>query len=415
MASNSSKTPPLLSHSKSYEDWLKLFKIWRMYTDLPKTRQGPALVLSLEGEAQDAALELSETEIAKENGADAILHRLDRLFKKDSTITKYQALEAFETFKRPSDMSIQSFLNEFEKRLFKTKSYGSVMSDDVLAYRLLKSANLSNNHEQLIKATLPELHYDLMKDQLKKTFSDSSRYIPTKEEDYVKTEEALVAEMNHLDLRQENYFDPPNENEYYPFRDSHEDMYKSIDNNYQGFENQNETFFNKNNYRTRNQNTYRNNQYSYQQTQRPNQPTRFKQSSQKQYPKHRKNPCDRNGLQLRCIICESVYHFAQNCPEARNQNTFFSQEVVLFQADYDHPAKLKNLVSESRNSAILDSGATNTVTGESWMNTYIESLDDQDNKITFRDSTNVYRFGDGKTVPATRNVDIPVMIGNRLH
>ena len=89
-----------------------------MYTELPKTCQGPVLVLSLEGGAHDAALELPEDEIAQENGADAILHRLDRLFKKDPTITKYQALEAFETFKRPSDMPIQSFLNQFEKRLF---------------------------------------------------------------------------------------------------------------------------------------------------------------------------------------------------------------------------------------------------------------------------------------------------------
>ena len=53
------------------------------------------------------------------------------------------------------------------------------MSEDVLAYRLLKSANLSNHHKQLIKATLPELQYNLMKDQLKKTFSNSSRHVPT--------------------------------------------------------------------------------------------------------------------------------------------------------------------------------------------------------------------------------------------
>ena len=44
-----------------------------------------------------------------------------------------------------------------------------------------------------------------MKDQLKKTFSDSSRHAPTKEEDYVKTEEVLVAEMNQLELRQEHF------------------------------------------------------------------------------------------------------------------------------------------------------------------------------------------------------------------
>ena len=158
----------------------------------------------------------------------------------------------------------------------------------------------------------------------------------------------------------------------------------------------------------------KNNQYNYQQAQRSNQTTGFKQPLPKQYTKHKKNLCDNNEIQLRCLICESAYYFAQNCPEARNQDTFFSQEVLLFQADYDHPAKLKDLVAESRNSAMLDSGASNTVTGESWMNTYIESLDDQDKaKIVFRESTNVYRFGDSKTIPATRNTDIPVVIGSK--
>ena len=101
-----------------------------------------------------------------------------------------------------------------------------------------------------------------MKDQLKKTFSDSSRHVPTKEEDYAKTEEVLVAEMNQLELRQEHFFDTRNNNEYYPFRDSQEDIYKPIDNNFQSYENQNETFFNRNNYQLRNKSMYRNNQLS---------------------------------------------------------------------------------------------------------------------------------------------------------
>ena len=56
MASNSSKTLPSLSKCKTYEDWLKLIKVWRCFTDLPANRQGSALVLSLEDEALDAAL-----------------------------------------------------------------------------------------------------------------------------------------------------------------------------------------------------------------------------------------------------------------------------------------------------------------------------------------------------------------------
>ena len=59
----------------------------------------------------------------------------------------------------------------------------------------------------------------------------------------------------------------------------------------------------------------------------------------------------------------------------KSQDTLFSQETVLFETDYDHPAKLRNLVSESRNVAALDIGATNAATGTSWMNTYIDSLE----------------------------------------
>ena len=55
MTSNSSKTPSSLSKCKTYEDWLKLVKIWRKFSDLPANDQGSALVLTLEDET-DAVL-----------------------------------------------------------------------------------------------------------------------------------------------------------------------------------------------------------------------------------------------------------------------------------------------------------------------------------------------------------------------
>ena len=106
-------------------------------------------------QALDAFLEIDEAEIAGENGVDAIIATLNHLFKKDSTITKYQAFESLLTCQIPSTMSIQAFLNEFDKHLFKTKTYGPTMSDEILAYQLLKSENLSSHHEKLIKKTIP--------------------------------------------------------------------------------------------------------------------------------------------------------------------------------------------------------------------------------------------------------------------
>ena len=52
MESNN-KRLPLLSDSKSYAHWFKLKHIWRKFTNLEPEKQGPAIVLSYEGEAQD--------------------------------------------------------------------------------------------------------------------------------------------------------------------------------------------------------------------------------------------------------------------------------------------------------------------------------------------------------------------------
>ena len=56
-------------------------------------------------------------------------------------------------------------------RCNKTKSHGTIWSDDLLAYRLLKSANLTTRDGKLIKATIGELKDDTLKIKLTKIFS----------------------------------------------------------------------------------------------------------------------------------------------------------------------------------------------------------------------------------------------------
>ena len=119
VSNSSSKTKPAVTKCKTYEDWLKLIKMWRSFTDIPANRQGSrqgSSSSSFTDEALDTVLEINDAEIAKDDGAYAIINRLNKLFKKDSTITKYQTLETFETF-RSSSMSIQAFLDQFNKGL----------------------------------------------------------------------------------------------------------------------------------------------------------------------------------------------------------------------------------------------------------------------------------------------------------
>ena len=60
-------------------------------------------------------------------------------------------------------MSMTDFVNGFERMHHKLKQHKMELPDGVLAYRLLKSAHLSEKHEQLARPTLTELTCDNMK------------------------------------------------------------------------------------------------------------------------------------------------------------------------------------------------------------------------------------------------------------
>ena len=76
--------------------------------------------------------------------------------------------------------------------------------------------------------------------------------------------------------------------------------------------------------------------------------------------------------------------------------------------------RIKALVTESWNAAVLDSGATNIVAGEVWDSCYIPDLTGEDKKKNQHHATaNTCRFGDGKLFPALFNVNIPVWFSNQ--
>ena len=120
-----------------------------------------------------AVLELEENEIYCNEGLDNILARLDRLYKKDETLQKFQWMEKFEAYSRTEDMTILQHISKFEQLYNKVTKYGSTVSDDLLAFKLLKSAKLSPANEKLAKAT-GDMKFDAMKNQLKKIFTESS-------------------------------------------------------------------------------------------------------------------------------------------------------------------------------------------------------------------------------------------------
>ena len=174
--------PPGLDNAKHYDDWVKLVDIWKNVSDLPDNKKGPALLLTLQKEAQEAALQVTIDQLNSANGVKAIIDELYKIYKKNDTLQKYEILDSFESYKRDAKTSMHQYIFEFEKWMNKAKSNGANWSEDLLAYRVLKNSNLSEAHEQLVKATVTELKYNEVKEKLSSVFCESTSPLPTSDE-----------------------------------------------------------------------------------------------------------------------------------------------------------------------------------------------------------------------------------------
>ena len=385
------KAPPLLSASKTYEDWKKKINIWNQVSTLDAKSKASQVFLNLTGEAEEAVLELEETDIHSDNGLTNILNRLDRLYKKDETLQKFEWFEKFESYSRSEDMSILQHISKFEQIYNKVKKYGSTMSDDLLAFKLLKTAKLSPANEKLAKAT-GEMKYDEMKNQLKKIFTENADMTSSLASSSISSSSMSNVKVEEINCAEE------------------------------------ETYFVKRGSFPQNSNMRRN---------VPNQQgqnrSKFYQSSSRKG----RNPVDNQGKVLRCHHCESVNHLANACPDRQGTaNRTYAVEdcssaveecssdvvdcmlaedeisIVLFQDNFDDPKKMDGLLSQSRNSAVLDCGAGGkSVCGDKWLDDYKCNLPESEKEIEVSGSDGVYRFGDGVRTEAIASAKIPAVVG----
>ena len=106
-------------------------------------------------------------------------------------------------------MTIKNSIIEFERLYHKIKNYDMGLPDGVLAYKFLNNANISEHHKQLVRATLSELKYSTMEEQLKKVFSDPSNFTGSiKEEQNIKVESVSNTDDLHYGYRYSKRYNP---------------------------------------------------------------------------------------------------------------------------------------------------------------------------------------------------------------
>ena len=366
MASSRYVHPPELKEDINWLDYKKEVEIWQALTDLPATKQGPSIFFSLQGKAKTAALELDIDDIKKEDGVMTILTKLDKLYLQETSQSEYIAYHEFETFKRPRSMPIKEYLIKFDSLYNKIKKYKMELPDGVLAYRVLNSANLSDEEMRLCRATLNELKYETMTKQLTKIFGDILTTQCLEESKEIKEEPVFEASV-HQDYRSRSRYT-------------------------------------RGRGRTRGRNQYQRDS---------NRENAQNTNNERKKIDKALNPVI-DGKQTKCNGCGSKFHWFNDCPDkelAKEAYHTTKEEEFVFETTEVDESKSKELVGEAIGCGILDSACSQTVCGETWFRCFKENIGQS--SLIGKESSRKFRFGNGKVVDSMGEVELPIKIGNK--
>ena len=155
-----------------YDDWRKELQIWEAINTALGVKskvQAGYLFQALEGTLRQAVLsELSTNQICSDNGVENIVMTLNHFYSGNDVQKAFNAFDDLIQFKCAQDVSLEKFLAMFQSKVNRVKSTGTMLSDGLLGYMLLKAANLPHYKQELVKATCDTLTFNNVKTQLKK-------------------------------------------------------------------------------------------------------------------------------------------------------------------------------------------------------------------------------------------------------
>ena len=354
MATRLAVVAPNLNDCKTYENYKRELKAWANVTDIPKTKQGNVIALSLPNSSEmfgndikEKVLDnLTDEELSSAEGLKKLIEYLDNELGIDEMDDNIQKWSAFDNCRRQDEQNLDDFIAEYEMKSRKVLAAGVVLPNEILGYMLMERSNLSDLERALVISKLDmkdkanfyknvKLH---MKNILGKRMKQGS-------------ETTMKFKLDPVLLAQ------------------NEDVLAS----YGYYKNKNNGFKGKK--------------------------QRFERKDKNGKPL---NPKGSDGRLLTCRGCGSFRHLVKQC-EHNNEKSksqvhsaedyddkseesvnmteelesdagdFEVERFVLFTSDKE---ELSKFTSEAINSAALDTCCTSTVAGEKWLKIYLDSLPD---------------------------------------
>ena len=314
--------PPELEEFDSFEEFNECIIMWSDNTDIPKSKQGPILALSLPNESKKFGDKIRKGLFANPdtkpskltgnpNGVNLVLTYLKGKLGKDQRVSEIETFHALWRFERKVGQPIEEYVSDFETQYNKCKELEMTFSDNISAYLLLVAANLNEYEYKLIKAVIDikndtGMLYKKIKNKMLEMLTDSLGNIVNKGKNDTPNDVFFVDQ--HYDVLLSHGWKPPQRSNN---RGNHRGNYKG--NNYQG------------NYQNRYTNNDKNNQKE-KHTQRPGnnyrgQSHRGNSSRQAGSNTRNVNPTDQEGNTMTCLACKSEMHLIRDCPHSyENKN-----------------------------------------------------------------------------------------------
>jgi hypothetical protein len=378
---------PFLLKKDGYPLYKKKVEVWEVLTTLEKPKQALQLAINIKCPTISAEV-FARLEIAQlnvEGGVKVLTDELDKFCLANSVEGVFSAIEKLESFKRSENMTIVDYIDEFTRLKRLVTEYMPTVtgggkkecSDSILAYRIMKHANLIESEELMVRAHVKVLSTDEMVEVLKRIYG-----------------ERRVKTASTTGTRNSITYDPTMKIKE-EMHDASEDCFYSRHSN----SSRGRGYHRGNNRGSYSNNNYRGNYY--------------KNHNNYNSNNRQKNPNQRNGEVSKCGICQSEWHWKRDCPK-KNETYLLRDFTTLLKHDIEESDEDLFFSVTQANKALLDTGAPSTVCGEEWFSVFVESLTPAErHEITEVANQKTFRFGDGKSVVSNVVKTIPIRLCGR--
>ena len=276
-----------------------------------------------------------------------LYEKLDTLFLEDINQSAFQAYKTFESYQRPPGTSLEDFLINFGQHVAKLKDFNILLPEPVLAFRALKSANLTPDYKKLVEATVSEVMLSSMSGQLRKIMHKHSSSDPSPNTSPVMKKN----EMDIVNYAENNQMDPA------------------------------EVYYGRSSYRGDSRFNYWRGKI--------NCGGRWQGDKNKTHSTNKKklNPLDQAGNITVCFNCGCKFHWSYDCPYVHSSRNMVAKKrriiplshvVLMSQQKRENSGDI--FLGETLGSAVLDSGASCTICGTKWYKCFLETLTDAQKK-----------------------------------